>query len=95
MECAAFHPWATLQNGATSETDGKQMFNFAGRNLSEIWNWGLRCPFSFVPPQKQIKEGKLHPSNDPARELNYNRLKPIPYFKDLCNFKRGKKSNRL
>lgn len=75
---------------ATAVTDGKQMFNFAWRKHSEIWSLGLRRPFSFVPPQKQIEEGKLHPSNDPARGLNYNRLKPIPCFKDLCNFKRKK-----
>lgn len=79
---------------ATSVTDRKQMFNFAEKRHSEIWNWELRRPFSFVPPQKQIEEGKLHPNNDPARGLNYNRLKPVPCFKDLCNLKR-KKSNML
>lgn len=87
----AHSSWAALQSSATSVTDGKQMFCFAGRNLSEIWSWGLRRPSFFVLPQKQIKEGKLHPSNDPARGFKYNRLKPIPCFKDLCNFERKKK----
>lgn len=67
------------------------MFYFAGRKHPGIGNRGLRRPFSFVPPQTPIEEGKLHLSNDPARGLNYNRLKPIPCFKDLCNLKRKKK----
>lgn len=89
---SAFHPWATLQIPAASVTDGKQMFNFAGRKCSEIWNWGPRRPFSSVSPHKQIEERKLHPSNDPARELNCNRLKTTPCFKDLCNVKGKKKT---
>lgn len=78
-------------DAAPSVTDGKQMVSSAGRRPSERRHRGLRRPFSFVPPQKQSEEGKLHPRNDPTRGLNYNRLKPIPCFKDLCNFKRKKK----
>lgn len=80
---------------ATSVADGKQMFRFAGRKHPETGNRGLRRPFSSVPPQTPIEEGKLHLSNDPARGLNYNRLKPIPCFKDLCNLKRKKKVMRF
>lgn len=76
---------------ATAVTDGKQMSNFAGSERSETGNRGCRHPFSFVPPQKQFEEGKLYPRNDPARGLNYSRLKPIPCFKDLCNLKWKKK----
>lgn len=88
---ARLHPWATLQIPVASMTDGKQMFNFAGRKCSEIWNWGPRRPFSSVSPHKQIEERKLHPSIDPARGLNCNRLKTTPCFNDLCNLKGKKK----
>ena len=49
-----------------------------------------QTPFPFCSSPEINRGGKLHPSNDPARGLNCNRLKPILCFKDLCNFKRKK-----
>lgn len=74
---------------------GSRCLTLQGASTQKRGTEGADALSLLFPPQKQFKEGKLYPRNDPARGLNYSRLKPVPCFKDLCNLKWKKKKNKV